>query len=262
MGSFFKKISLALLVLGLLYGGLWVLSKGDPVYFVQEKLSVGDWGKYDATMARVAQDTGVDFYLIKAVIWQESRFGANKIGTAGERGLMQVTEAAAEDWAKATNAVDFSAEKLLDPETNITVGAWYLKRALDHYKKKDRPLSFALTEYNAGRTRVKRWIGQSEAGASPMSAEQMKEKSFESTREYVESIERRYEYYKKMGSALFVEIVAQGTGFEHLFVLGFFHTFHNQFVHSVLALVARLIGHMVSSTACDTVTIQHVAMTW
>lgn len=197
MGSFFKKISLALLAMGLLAGVLHVVSHGDPVYYVKEKLSFGAWSRYDPIIARIAQKTGVEFFLIKAVIWQESRFGADKMGSAGERGLMQVTEAAAADWAKANNVEKFSPEKLLDPATNIAVGTWYLKRALDHYRQKDHPLSFALMEYNAGRTRVKRWIGQPEAGESPMSAQEMKQKSFESTRDYVESIEQRYEYYRQ-----------------------------------------------------------------
>lgn len=197
MGSFLKKTGVTLLVLGLLFVGLFVVSRGDPIYFVQEKLSLGAWSQYDSIIADIAKKTGVDFYLIKAVIWQESRFGADKIGSSGERGLMQVTEPASADWAVANNITNFDVEKLLDPETNITVGTWYLKRALDHYRKKDRPISFALTEYNAGRARVKRWIGKTSVGETPMGAEKMREKSFDSTRSYVESIEHRYENYRK-----------------------------------------------------------------
>ena len=202
MGSFFKKTGVTLLVLGLLYGGLLVVSRGDPVYFVQEKLSFGAWSQYDFIIVDVAKKTGVDFYLIKAVIWQESRFGADKIGSSGERGLMQVTEPASADWAAANNVANFDVEKLLDPKTNILVGTWYLKRALDHYRNKDRPISFALTEYNAGRARVKRWIGKTNIGDTPMGAEEMREKSFDSTRSYVKSIEHRYEYYSKATAKL------------------------------------------------------------
>ena len=197
MGSFFKKTGWSLIVIAVICGVLYVVSHGDPVYFAKEKLSGGDYSRFDLIIVKVATKSEVDFDLLKAVIWQESRFGSSKIGTAGERGLMQVTEAAAADWAKANNVANFEPEKLFDPETNVSVGAWYLKRALDHYQKKDRPLSFALTEYNAGRTRVKRWIGKPEAGESPMSAQEMKQKSFDSTRDYVESIEHRYDYYKR-----------------------------------------------------------------
>lgn len=199
MGSFFRKTGLSLILIALIGGALFVVSGGDPVYFLKEKLSFGQWSKYDSLITEISREAGVDFYLIKAVIWQESRFGGNKLGTSGERGLMQVTEAAAEDWATANNVSNFSAEKLLDPETNIRIGTWYLKRALDHYKNKDRPLSFALSEYNAGRTRVRRWIGKTEVGDSPVSAEEMKQRSFDSTRDYVENIERRYEYYQRNG---------------------------------------------------------------
>ena len=201
MGSFFKKLSVALLFVVVLAGGLFVVSHEDPVYFVKEKLSFGGYSRYDAVIAKVAKENEVDFYLVKAVIWRESRFGANKIGSAGERGLMQVTEPAAADWVEANNMEGWTPEKLLDPATNIIVGTWYLKRALDHYREKDRPLSFALSEYNAGRTRVRRWIGKPGAGQAPIGAEEMKERSFDSTRDYVESIEQRYEYYKKAAGA-------------------------------------------------------------
>ncbi len=200
MGSFFKKIAFLMLLMLLMAALGWAafaLSHGDPVYFLQEKMSFGAWSRYDDLIGKAAEQSGVDPLLIKAIVWQESRFGADKIGGAGERGLMQITEGAAADWAKANNAPDLSPERLFDPETNLTVGVWYLKRALDHYQKKDHPLAFALTEYNAGRARVKRWIGLPEVGATPMGAQEMKEKSFDSTRDYVESIEHRYEYYKK-----------------------------------------------------------------
>src|SRR3989440_9158709 len=42
----------------------------------------------------------LDPMLVKAVVWRESRFDRLKYGMAGERGLMQVSERAANEWAR------------------------------------------------------------------------------------------------------------------------------------------------------------------
>ena len=43
---------------------------------------------------------GIDPMVVKAVVWRESRFQPGKVGLDGERGLMQITEAAAREWVK------------------------------------------------------------------------------------------------------------------------------------------------------------------
>lgn len=95
--------------------------------------------------------------LVKAVIWRETRFQPQMQGNHGERGLMQITEVAAADWVKAEKVETFVPTDLFDPKTNIEIGTWYLGRAMKHWAHKDDPIPFALSEYNAGRTRVKRW---------------------------------------------------------------------------------------------------------
>lgn len=197
MFRFLKILLLTLLASALVAGILHAVSRGDTRYFLQEQLSLGAWSQYDPIIAKTAKELEIDFHLVKAVIWQESRFGADKVGGAGERGLMQVTEAAAIDWTRANGVENFQPETLFDPEVNIRVGSWYLKRALNYYQDKDDPLPFALSEYNAGRGRVRRWTQTPEADSTPVSADEMREKSFTSTRAYVRSIEKRYAYYKK-----------------------------------------------------------------
>ena len=68
----------------------------------------------------------MDPRLISAVIWRESRFDASCIGTAGEIGLMQVTEEAAREWAKARGQPAPTKVALFDVRTNIDAGTWYL----------------------------------------------------------------------------------------------------------------------------------------
>ncbi len=189
-----RILGIAALVLAAAAAAL-VLSDKDPAYRLSAWASFGRHASHDDTIAIVAARHGVDPLLVKAVIWQESRFHADKLGNHGERGLMQVTEPAAADWVEATGVETFVPEDLLDPKTNIEVGTWYLGRALRHWSDQEDPLPFALGEYNAGRSRVKRW-----SGGERMSAEALNEAmDIPSTRAYIAAVRARYDYYRDRG---------------------------------------------------------------
>lgn len=186
-----------LCVAALLAGSLYWAVAEDPTYEMQSTLAFGSFRKYDPLITQTATSYGVPPELIKAVIWKESRFQPDKVGTQGERGLMQVTEIAAKDWAKAEKVTTFAPNDLFDPKVNIQVGTWYLKRALGHWSSKDNPIPFALAEYNAGRTRVKRWVKDSGQGESAGAGDLQTAMDFPSTRAYVAAIMARYDYYKR-----------------------------------------------------------------
>lgn len=187
-------------VLAALVAAGWVLWRSeDPTYTVQEWLHGRQFSQWDGLIREVAAEEQLDPMLLKAVVWQESVFNPRKAGKAGERGLMQVMEIAAVDWAKATNKKDFAPEHLYDPPTNLRVGAWYLKKALDHWSDRDDPLPFALAEYNAGKSRVDRWIAETNLGAAAKAGDLRERISFPSTRSYVNSILARYYFYRARG---------------------------------------------------------------
>jgi len=190
---------LGLLALLLAVGaGAFVLWEKDPAYRLTEWLSFGRHDAYDDEITMSATRHGVDPLLVKAVIWQESRFHSDKLGGHGERGLMQVTEPAAQDWVKAEGVETFVPTDLLDPKTNIEVGTWYLGRALRHWSAQQDPLPFALGEYNAGRSRVNRW-----SRGEQISAEELREAmDIASTRAYVAAVRARYDYYRGRGDRL------------------------------------------------------------
>lgn len=184
-------LALTVLALAALAAGA-LLSSGDPAYRLGELAALGRYDAYDNEITAVAARHGIDPLLLKSIIWQESRFQPDKLGAHGERGLMQVTEPAAQDWVAAENIETFAPADLLDPKTNIEVGAWYLAQALRHWSTQEDPLPFALGEYNAGRSRVKRWAG----GAQMSSDELSRAMDITSTRAYVASVRNRYEYYR------------------------------------------------------------------
>jgi len=191
-----KLIICALLAAG---GGIIyvALSSGDPVYTLYEGLSPARFHQFDGLIRAISIRHQLDPMLVKAVVWRESRFDPQKFGSAGERGLMQISEKAAHEWARETNVQDFQVEELFDPRKNLEAGCWYLHRAIQHWEAESDPIPFGLAEYNAGASRAQRWAGGDAVVISP---ETFRDNiDFRSTRKYVDSILGRYEFYKQRG---------------------------------------------------------------
>jgi soluble lytic murein transglycosylase len=201
MARFFKRLSLALL-LAALAAATWVLCNSpDPSYTFYSWLAGSRYTRYDQMIHDLSKKHGLDPLLIKAIVWRESAFHPDKLGTVGERGLMQVGEAAAKDWATAEKIETFMPTDLFDPKTNLEVGTWYFKKALDRWKHKDDPIPFALAEYNAGRARVDRWIAEAGHGQETNSRDLLQAIDFPTTRRYVDDIVSRYHLYQQAKAA-------------------------------------------------------------
>ena len=193
----FQLILCVLLALAAGFGYLAVRS-GDPIYTFYEWMSPARFKQYDLLIRSVATEHHLDPMLVKAVVWRESRFDPKKYGGAGERGLMQVSEKAANEWARENKVDNFRVEKLFDPKTNLEAGTWYLRRAFEHWATQSDPMPFALAEYNAGASRAQRWSGGNGIDAMPAQTF-LKKIDFPGTRKYVDSIIARYEFYKRRG---------------------------------------------------------------
>jgi soluble lytic murein transglycosylase len=193
----FKLLLCILLALGAGFAYIAVRS-GDPVYTVYEWISPARFQQYDGMIQSVATAHRLDPMLVKAVVWRESRFDPQKYGSVGERGLMQVSEKAANEWARENKIDNFRVEELFDPQKNLEAGAWYLQRAWQHWEQEPDPLPFALAEYNAGASRAQRWAGGEQAPAMTDKAF-LSNIDFPNTRKYVDSIIARYQFYKRRG---------------------------------------------------------------
>ena len=190
----FKLILCLLLALAAGFGYL-ALRSGDAFYSFYEWISPARFQQYDELIMSVANERQLDPMLVKAVVWRESRFDREKVGSAGERGLMQVSPKAANEWAHENKISDFQLDQLFDPKTNLEAGSWYLRRGIDHWQNESDPLPFALAEYNAGASRAQRWVGANGGTTS----EFLGHIDFPATRSYVQSILNRYAFYKKRG---------------------------------------------------------------
>lgn len=95
----FKLALCVLLAIAAAFAYLAVKS-ADPLYTFYEWMSPARFHQYDRLIRSVALKHHLDPMLVKAVVWRESRFDPKKHGTHGERGLMQVSERAANEWAR------------------------------------------------------------------------------------------------------------------------------------------------------------------
>lgn len=149
--------------------------------------------RFQPQINAAAQRYHLDPLLVKAVIWQETRFHPDRRGRAGEIGLMQIQEAAAMDWAGTEHVTNFSHEQCFDPGTNVFAGTFYLSKLMKRYTNTDNPLPFALADYNAGRGHLLKWVGGAGATNSVVFVGQI---GFPQTKAYVKSVMRRYALYK------------------------------------------------------------------
>ncbi len=148
---------------------------------------------YDPIIVDVAHSNGIDPFLIRALIWRESRFNPLTHGEADEHGLMQVTPEVGQMWAKANKIDGYKDDDLYDPETNIRAGTWYLDRALKRWNQTDDPVTFALAEYNAGRKNALKWVDP----VAPLNHTAFIDRiTFPGTRKYVEVIEEKRDQYR------------------------------------------------------------------
>jgi soluble lytic murein transglycosylase len=152
----------------------------------------------DKYILAAAHKYGMEPSLVKAVVWRESRFNPRVRGTVGEVGLMQVGKLAGQEWARAEKLLYYQHGDLFDPGKNTEAGTWYLRKMLHRYENTDSPATYALADYNAGRSNVLRWT---KGVASTNSAAFLKEMDFPRTREYVRAILKRQPRYQKQFAA-------------------------------------------------------------
>lgn len=132
----------------------------------------------------------LDPYLIAAVISVESSFNPNVVSPKGAIGLMQILPNTGLWVAKHLGYDDFKTDQLYDPDTNISIGIWYLTHLMKEF---DSDIIVALACYNGGETNVRQWLSN---GTWSGSIDDIKHIPFPETRKYVRKVLAMYEYYK------------------------------------------------------------------
>jgi len=137
-----------------------------------------------------ARAVGLEPALLFGLIRQESRFISDARSGVGASGLMQLMPATAK-WTARKVGLDYRADMITDRDTNLHLGAAYLKRLLDDF---DGSLAMAAAAYNAGPGRPRRW----REGALMEPAAWAETIPFNETRDYVKKVLSNSVYYAAM----------------------------------------------------------------
>ena len=136
---------------------------------------------------------GLDPYFVCSIIWTESKFKENAVSEDGAQGLMQLMPSTAEWIAKKMDDKNVSADNAMDPATNIAMGCWYLDHLMDKFKNEE----LVAAAYNAGQGKVTEWLKDKTVSKD---GEVLHNIPYEETRNYVERVDRAYDFYKALYS--------------------------------------------------------------
>ncbi len=134
----------------------------------------------------------LDPLFVLAVIRQESNFRTDAGSYAGARGLMQIMPSTGTGIAKQLGIEDFNEEMLLDPEININLGTYYLRRQLDNFGDE---LIYCLGAYNGGPASMSDWIKRF---GSLDEDEFIENITFLETKEYIKRVLGNYHLYQML----------------------------------------------------------------
>jgi soluble lytic murein transglycosylase len=141
-----------------------------------------------SALERMSRQQNLDPYVVAGLIRQESEFNPGAVSAAKAYGLTQVLPSTAR--ALLRRRVRPSA--LVKPETNLQLGTTYLRKVYDGHSSR---WELALAAYNAGATRVNRWL---DWGNFREPAEFIETIPFTETRTYVLAVLRNAEMYRRL----------------------------------------------------------------
>lgn len=136
---------------------------------------------YRTLIETESRNSGIDAWLLFALVHSESSFQADITSSAGAHGLTQLMESTAGDVARKLKIDSYD---LNDAQTNVQFGSFYLAELISRL---DGDILLAAFSYNAGITRVRNWKRQSPSLPPDIFLETL---PYEETRLYGQKIAR------------------------------------------------------------------------
>jgi len=170
-------------------GTISTLRRAFPDYtnYLQDNLPGEVWDLlfpklYGDIVSSYAAKNNLDPNLIFGLIRQESAFNEMALSSANARGLMQILPSTGRMISRKAGVASFNTKMLYRADANIPIGTYYLNSLLKSYNGK---VELALAAYNAGNSRVDRWLKT--FGTSDMS-EFVECIPFSETRDYIKRV--------------------------------------------------------------------------
>ena len=143
------------------------------------------------TLIESSKEHNLDPALVASLIKQESAFNPAATSPVGARGLMQLMPAVGRTIANGQSIAGYSDESLYNPAINIRLGTQHLSGLF----RKSPQIERVLAAYNAGESRVAKWVQKAGADDPELFTERI---PFVETRDYVRSIIRNRAFYSSL----------------------------------------------------------------
>lgn len=164
------------LILGVLIGSLFVMYRRP----------------YHEVVRTYSDQYGVDELLIYAVMKTESGHDPMAISKSGAKGLMQIMNRTGNWGAEVCKILDYSSDRLFEPDINIQIGTWYLAKLMKQYNGN---LQLVLAAYNAGTGNVAKWRSNTLYSSDGYTLHTI---PFKETQKYIQRVNLHYTIYRML----------------------------------------------------------------
>ena len=152
--------------------------------------------RYDFLLKKYAARIGMDWRLLAAIVFHESKFNERALSPVGAKGLMQVMDIAAVHYG-------VPEANLFDPETNIWLGTLVFDDLEDQFRREGVDSAdvfrFALAAYNVGGGALARRRAEADSlGLNPnewASVATIFDREEHTTPAYIDAVEQTYVRY-------------------------------------------------------------------
>ncbi len=131
------------------------LVEQDPAFRNLKFINFSYPKSYATWIEPEAKKYGIDPFLIRSLIRQESAFSLRAVSTSNAMGLMQMIPPTADEIARKLKMKVQIPEDMYRPEVNVPMGTFYVSEMLRQFSQN---VPMALAAYNAGPVRLKSWL--------------------------------------------------------------------------------------------------------
>ena len=178
------RLGLLLLAVVIIVGGFWCY------FYMVDRYERSVYPlPYHEIVARMSERYELPPEIVYGVMYTESGFNPQAVSPVGAAGLMQITEDTFL-WLQSKTGETIPWEEIFNEEVNIRYGCLFLHMLHEEFGSWET----AFAAYNAGRTRVKRWLRDSSISEDGV----LINIPFRETADYVLRVTRADENYKRL----------------------------------------------------------------
>lgn len=148
--------------------------------------------KYKDYIINYSIKNNIDPYLVFAIIKGESNFDPNAVSPKKAKGLMQISDKTGQWGAQVLKFKNYENKSLFDPETNISIGCWYLNALTREF---NNDVDLVLAAYNGGSGNVNEWLKDRDLSISGKSLDKI---PFKETENYLKRVKNYHVIYKML----------------------------------------------------------------